>query len=467
MTDEASSARSAPAGQGATAETSVESAASRWRAKWAWIVADASKMPYFALVNLFVFSAYFTTQVAGDPVRGQVLWSQVSTIAAVALAIGAPILGALADATGHRKRWIGLFSIVAVPGMICLAFATPNMGSDIYWIMAALLVAAVGLEFLPIFMNAMLPSVARPNEVGTVSGLSMAASNVLNFSSVLFFLFAWSWNPSPLFGLDLSAGGPQRAVGPLAAIFFVALSLPFYFLTPDMPGTAENGRAAIAKAFHSIRTTFSKLRNYPNIAMFLGARMVFMDGFIALTMFTGVYAAGIMHWSATTIAIQGLINSAGAMLGGLLAGFFDRGIGTRRSLMVAAFGGLVANIALCFVNPNEIFFIAVTPDPTATGLFPTLADKIFSIAQGSIALCSSTAVAASRTMVVKLAPARMLGEFFGLFALTGMATSFLGPLAIGLVTAYFHSQQAGVGVGVVFLTVGLIWLFFVREPKAA
>ena len=421
-------------------------------------------MPYFALVNLFVFSAYFTATVVGDPVRGQVLWSQVTTLAAFALAIGAPILGALADATGHRKRWIALCSVIAVPGMICLAFATPNMGSDIYWIMAALLVAAVGLEFLPIFMNALLPTIAKPNEVGTVSGLGMAASNVLNFSSVLFFLIAWSWSSDPLFGLDLSAGEPQRAVGPLAAVFFVVLSLPFYFLTPDTAGSAENARAAIAKAFGSIRTTFRKLRDYPNIAMFLGARMVFMDGFIALTMFTGVYAAGIMHWSPTTIAIQGLINSAAAMLGGLLAGFFDRSIGTRRCILVAALGGLVANIALCFVNPDEIFFIPVPSDPTATGLFPSLADKIFSVAQGGIALWASTAVAASRTMVVKLAPARMLGEFFGLFALTGMATSFLGPLAIGLVTAYFHSQQAGVGVGVAFLTTGLIWMFFVKEP---
>ena len=421
-------------------------------------------MPYFALVNLFVFSAYFTATVVGDPVRGQVLWSQVTTIAAFALAIGAPILGALADATGHRKRWIAVFSAMAVPGMIGLAFATPNMGSGVYWIMGALLVAALGLEFIPIFMNTLLPTIAKPNEVGTVSGLGMAASNVLNFSSVLFFLIAWSWNSNPLFGLELSAGEPQRAVGPLAAVFFVVLSLPFYFLTPDTAGSAENARAAIAKAFGSIRTTFRKLRHYPNIAKFLGARMVFMDGFIALTMFTGVYAAGIMHWSATTIAVQGLINSAAAILGGLLAGFFDRSIGTRRSILVAAFGGLVANIALCFVNPNEIFFIPVAPEPTATWLFPSLADKIFSVAQGSIALWASTAVAASRTMVVKLAPAQMLGEFFGLFALTGMATSFLGPLAIGLVTAYFHSQQAGVGVGVVFLTAGLIWMLFVREP---
>ena len=217
----------APQDVTAPVETGKRASASRSLAAWAWVIADAAKMPYFALVTLFVFSAYFTATVVGDPVKGQVLWSQVTTVAAFVLAIGAPVLGAIADAGGHRKVWIGLFSALAVPGMICLAFATPNMGSGVYWIMGALLVAALGLEFIPIFMNTLLPTIAKPNEVGTVSGLSMAASNVLNFSSVLFFLIAWSWNSNPLFGLELSAGEPQRAVGPLAAVFFVVLSLPF------------------------------------------------------------------------------------------------------------------------------------------------------------------------------------------------------------------------------------------------
>ncbi len=433
-------------------------------AAWAWIVADASKMPYFALVTLFVFSAYFTSTVVGDPVRGQVLWSQVSTIAAVALAIGAPVLGAIADAGGHRKAWIAMFSALAVPGMIGLAFATPNMGSGVYWIMGSLLAAALGLEFIPIFMNSLLPSITKPGNVGRISGFGMAASNVLNFSSVLFFLVAWSWNSTPLFGLELSAGEPQRAVGPLAAIIFVAFSFPFYFLTPDNAKARVKTREAVVRAFRNILNTFRKLRSYSNVGQYMGARIIYSDGFIVLTLFTGVYAAGIMHWSATTIAVQGLINSACAMFGGLLAGIIDRRLGTKRSIVLAVLGCLAANITLCFVNPDVIFFIPVVPDPSATGLFPTAADKVFSTAQASIALFSAMAVAASRTMVVRLVPSNMLGEFFGLFALTGTATSFLGPLAIGIVTSYFQSQQAGLGVGVAFLSVGLIWMFFVREP---
>ena len=210
-------------------------------ARWAWIIADAAKMPYFALVALFVFSAYFTHDSRRRSRERSGPLEPDSTVAAFTLAVGAPILGAIADAGGRRKWWIGLFSAIAVPGMIGLAFATPNMGEGVYWIMGSLLLAALGLEFIPIFMNSLLPTIAKPNEVGKVSGFGMAASNVLNLSSVLFFLLAWGWNSMPLFGLEMSAGEPQRAVGPLAALIFVAFSLPFYFLTPDNEESHSEG----------------------------------------------------------------------------------------------------------------------------------------------------------------------------------------------------------------------------------
>jgi UMF1 family MFS transporter len=449
----------------APVDTSPPTAINRSLARWAWVIADGARTPYFILVSLFVFSAYFTTMVVGDPVRGQVLWSQVSTLAAIALAIGAPLLGAIADAGGRLKRWIAICTLIALPGMVGLAFATPHMGAGIYWIMLALLTTAIGLEFAPIFQNSLLPIVAKPSEIGTMSGLGMAVSNVLNFSALLFFLIAWSWNPHPLFGLSLAAGEPQRAVGPLAAAVLLLFSLPFFFFTPDAPPTKTTVRQAIARAFESILGTVDKLHRYPEAAKYMGARMIYAEGFIVLTIFTGVYAAGIMHWSVTTIAIQGLINSACAMVGGLIAARLDRQIRAKLSLIITIVGCLIANITLCLVSADSVFFIHVTPSDPLGAPFSSLADKVFCIAQGSIALLTSLGVAASRTLTVRLSPKEMLSEFFGLFGLTGTATSFLGPLSIGVVTSLFHSQQAGLSVGIVFLVAGLICMLFVNEPK--
>jgi UMF1 family MFS transporter len=440
------------------------SASGRSSKVWAWIIADASPAPYFSLVNLFVFSAYFTIVVVGDPVRGQVLWSNVATLAALALAIGGPIVGAIADAGGRLKPWIAVCILIALPGMIGLSLATPGMGPEIFWVLAALLAAAVGTEFIPIFATALLPKVVEPKEVGPIIGLAMATTNVLSFAALLFFLAAWSWSPAPLFGLEIAAGGPQRAVGPISAVVLLLLSLPFFLLTPDAPPTRIKAVEAIARALASLKGTFAKVRRYPNTAAFMGARMIYMEGFLVLAIFTGVFAAGVMRWPATTLAVQGLINTACAVAGGLLASWLDRRLGARLSVVVTVIGCLVATSVLSVVTADSVFFMPVADDPAAGGPFPTLADKVFSAAQGGIALFTGLGVAATRTLTVRLSPKEMLSEFLGFFASTGRATAFLGPLAVGVATAAFQNQRAVLAVAMVFLVAGLVWMLFVKDP---
>ena len=107
---------------------------------------------------------------------------------------------------------------------------------------------------------------------------------------------------------------------------------------------------------------------------------------------------------------------------------------------------------------------ALAPDGS---LFPTLPDKVFLITQCFVAFCVTGALATARALMAKISPPDMLNEFFGLFAFSGTATSFVGPLAIGLLTQAFHNQRAGVAVGVVFLGVGLTLMFRVKEVRAA
>jgi UMF1 family MFS transporter len=206
------------------------------------------------------------------------------------------------------------------------------------------------------------------------------------------------------------------------------------------------------------------VRRYPNTVAFMGARMVYMEGFLVLGIFTGVFAAGIMRWPATTLAVQGLINTACAVTGGLLASWLDRRLGARLSVVVTVIGCLVATAILCFVTADSVFFVPVTDDPTAIGPFPTLADKIFAAAQGAIALFTGLGVAATRTLTVRLSPKEMLSEFLGFFASSGRATAFLGPLAVGIATAAFQNQRAVLAVAMVFLLAGLVWMLFVKDP---
>jgi UMF1 family MFS transporter len=134
------------------------------------------------------------------------------------------------------------------------------------------------------------------------------------------------------------------------------------------------------------------------------------------------------------------------------------------SVVVTVIGCLVATSVLSVVTADSVFFMPVADDPAAGGPFPTLADKVFSAAQGGIALFTGLGVAATRTLTVRLSPKEMLSEFLGFFASTGRATAFLGPLAVGVATAAFQNQRAVLAVAMVFLVAGLVWMLFVKDP---
>ena len=101
---------------------------------------------------------------------------------------------------------------------------------------------------------------------------------------------------------------------------------------------------------------------------------------------------------------------------------------------------------------NGVLHARSTAAATSTGgLFPTLPDKVFLVTQCSIAFFVTGGLVTGRALMAKISPRAMLNEFFGLFAMSGTATSFIGPAAIGVLTTVFHSQRAGVAVGLVFL----------------
>ena len=435
----------------------------------AWAMYDGARSPYNVLVNIFVFSAYFATTVIPDPVRGQTVWSGVTAAAAILVAIGAPILGAIADAGGRRKPWLLACVLLGAPCMVTIWFAVPAMQPGLMWtlVLVSLVGANMSFEYSAVFCNAMLPNVAPPGRIGFLSGLGLALGNTMGILVFLVYLFAWSWNSHPLFGLSNALHEPERAVGVLAAIWFIVFAIPLFLFTPDSPGTSRSIPSAVSHGLKTLGATLAKLGDYKNLLTFLIARMTFNEGFIAMMLFTGIFAAGILHWTPTMLIAEGLINSVVAALAGLFAGWLDTRAGSKRATMFFVGGVLVFNVVLFSVTPNMVFFVQIDPVATATGgLFPTLPDKVFLVSQCAIAFFVTGGLVSARSMMAKLAPRAMLNEFFGLYALSGTATSFIGPLAIGLVTFLYQSQRAGLVVGAVFSLIGLLGMLLVREQAA-
>jgi MFS transporter, UMF1 family len=194
-----------------TAETSAVAPRRITRAgQLGWAFYQLASSPYFVIVNIFVFNAYFQKHVVGDNVQGQVIWGYTQALAGVMIPLLAPILGALTDAYGPRKPGLIWFSVAAIPAMIALWFVTPG---EVALGFTAIVVAAVAMECASLYHNAMLTSVATERNVGFVSGLAYSFDYI---GSVSVFLL---WLTLPALGILTLLDGPfahERLAGPLA-----------------------------------------------------------------------------------------------------------------------------------------------------------------------------------------------------------------------------------------------------------
>lgn len=418
----------------------------------AWALYEAARNPFYVLINIYVFSAYFANQVVGNPVWGQALWGYILSTAAIFVAICAPLLGTIADAGGRRKPFLLACIAVAVPATALLTFARPGMGNTLFLIAAALVIVNICYELSSIFYNALLPQVAPPSRFGSVSGLAYAFANgagILLFGAYLLI--------DRVIVPGASEWATERFVPPVVALWWLAFSLPILLKVPDpAPSKLPLGKV-VGDGLKRLRQSISRLRSMPDVLHYLIARLVFNEGFIILMMFMGVVGSGVLGWSGVQLSVMGLVLSFVAVGGSIFGGILDDRLGSKSALQIAILGCVASNLLLVTIAPDTVLFMATDSDATG-GMYPRLADKAFFFAEGLAAFFVTAGLVSSRAMLAKIAPKESLNEMFGIYALSGTATSFLGPLTIAVLTQTFASQRAGLTAGLMFLFGGLLLL---------
>jgi MFS transporter, UMF1 family len=437
----------------------------------AWIFFDWAAQPYFTLITTFVFAPYFATHVASDPASGQSLWGFATAAAGVMIALLSPVLGAIADASGRRKPWIAAFGVLLVIGSALLWFGRPGDPSVIPSLLLAFVIATIGVEFATLFNNAMMPTLVPPDRIGRLSGTGWATGYVGGILSLILVLGFLAASPTtgrtlfglmPLFGLDPVTHQGDRITGPLTAIWFIIFVLPMFLLTPDYPAKRPV-RAALREGLLELRQTLGELPRQKSIAAFLLANMVYTDGLISLFAFGGIYAAGTFGWNTIQIGSFGILLAVAGAFGAWIGGKLDDRFGPKRVISASLIVLLLSVIWILTVDRDRILFFDVAPPVPGGGLFASVSERIYLVLGCLIGMAGGPLQAASRSLLIRLAPQDRIAQFFGLFALTGRVTSFVGPLLIGIVTAFTASQKAGMAVLVVFFVAGLMLLRRVRE----
>lgn len=432
---------------------------------------DWAAQPYFSLITTFVFAPYFATRVAADPATGQSMWGFATAAAGLLIALMSPVLGAIADASGRRKPWIAAFGALLVIGASVMWIGKPGDPSIILPLLIAYAIATIGVEFATVFNNAMMPQLVPPDKIGRLSGSGWALGYVGGILSLILVLGFLAANPQtgrtlfgfvPLFGLDPAAFEGDRITGPLTGLWFAVFVLPMFLLTPDFPARMPV-RAAVREGLAGLRATLKELPGQRSMATFLLANMVYTDGLVSLFAFGGIYAAGTFGWNTIQIGSFGITLALAGTVGAWLGGKLDDRFGPKRVIAGSIMLLLLSIASILLIDRDSILFIKVTPPVPGGGLFAAPAEQAYLALGCLIGMAGGPLQAASRSLLIRMAPKDRIAQYFGLFALTGKVTSFIGPLLIGIITAVTASQKAGMAVLVLFFVGGLALLARVRE----
>lgn len=390
-----------------------------------WSFYDFANQPYTTLIITFIYSAFFVNYIAPNEIEGTFLWANAISITAIIVAFLSPFLGAFADETGYRKFFLVFFTLLCSLFTALLYF--PEKG-DLSLAIAFVIISNIAFEMGCVFCNSYLKELSNDKNIGRVSGNAWGLG-FLGGLSALFISFA-------LF--DVNNPQEVKQICVFVAIWFVLFSLPTFIFLKDSKRTKVT-KKDISSSFTSIYTTFKEIRNYKKVVNFLIARLFYNDGLITIFALGGVYAVGSLNFTMNEVLILGIILNVFAALGSFVFGSYEDKIGTRNvinlSLVILIISTILAFVAPWTNYPKEVFWIA-------------------GVLLGSMIGPNQSC---SRSYMSQIIPANKKNEFFGFYALTGKATSFLGPLLFGLITKFYSQQMALLSV-VVFFIIG--WLLF-------
>jgi UMF1 family MFS transporter len=439
---------------------------------WGWMFFDWAQQPYATLGLTFVFSPYFAAVAAGyflaqgmapDVAKAdaQSLWSSAQTLAGLAIAFSAPLLGAWADATGRKRPWFWVFSALAIACAASLWMLKPD-GSGLILVLALFWIGFVASESAFNLNNAILPSLGTPEEIGRISGGATAFGYWGGVISLFAMLLFFAENETgktliglpPAFGLDPEAREGTRFVGPFIALWFAIFLIPFFLWNRDDP-KANHARPTLRYILTDLKETIGRVWKLRSSRSFLLASLFYRDALSALYAYGGIYATLVLEWRIIQIGIFGIVAAIAAAVLSWVGGLADARYGPKPVIRFCVWALILVCTIIVGMSRDSLFGLPLSPDSG-------LPDVIFYICGGIIGGAGGALYSASRSMMVRHTDPARPAEAFGLFALTGKATAFLAPALITLFTVLTQSNQLGFLPVIGLFLMGLVLLVWVH-----
>jgi UMF1 family MFS transporter len=416
------------------------------RQVWSWAFYDWANSSFTTIILTFVYSAYFAKSIAPNEVDGAAWWSYALAVSGIGVAILGPLCGAIADRMGRIKRWTALGMIVCLAGTLALWMGAPNAGQGtIFMVLAVLAVANIGFELSIVFSNALLPVITTPDQLGRVSSMAWGIGyfgSLIGLAIVLFGLIGLG-DLKPWIDLPRENAEHIRACVIVVTLWYALFSIPFFVFVKDKPASSLPAKEALRSGLLSLRKNLKGLLTDRVWRNFMIGSAIYRDGLATLFAMGGIYAATRYNLQTADILIFGIGINVTAGIGCVAASFLEDRAGSLRVIRFSLVALVLLGLAVLWAPDKMIFFSAAL----VLGLFV------------------GPVQSASRTLVARLSAPEEVTERYGLYALTGRAVAFLGPLCFGLATDLFHSQQAGMATILLFWITGFMLVRTLRDPS--
>lgn len=407
---------------------------------WAWY--DWANSAYFTTIITAVFPAFYATYATAglEPAQATARFGAITTVSVAFIAFASPILGAIADFTGLKKKLLAAFMMTGVTAAAAMTLI--DRGD---WMLASLLffVGNVGVSGTTVFYDSLLPHVAKPEETDRVSAAGYALG-YLGGGVLLLLNLAWILQPQA-FGFTDAAMATKASFASVA-VWWALFSIPLLRRVPEPPVVLEAGEVAqmnvLTAAFGRLGRTFREIRRYKHAFTLFMAMLLYQDGIQTIIRMASVYGAEIGIDQNAQIAAFVMVQFLGVPFSFLFGALGTR-IGTKRALFIA---------------------LAVYTAATIIGYFMTTVTQFFLLA-GMIATVQGGAQALSRALFSRLIPVRKASEFFGFYAVAERFATVLGPLVFTLSVLMTGSSRLAVLFIVVFFAAGAALLARVDEEE--
>ena len=422
------------------------------RATWAWALWDWAEQPYPTIIQTFIFATYITSSAFGDKDTNTNLLSVGNMVAAILVAISAPVFGRRSDDAGKRKFWLLVNSAVLIAIMAASYLVRPAPAFLIFGI-ALYAIGSVVQETAFINYYAMLKQVTTKQNMGKVSGFAWGLGYVGGIILLLISLvgFAKPKDNHPWFGVPMTDATNIRILFVFSAIWMLIFAIPLALFVPEVSAKNQIGKESLIQSYKSLFAQLAKLRKTsPDALKFLIASAVYRDGLAGVFTYGAILGSVAFGFSTEQVIYYGIAANIVAGIGAALGGWLDDKLGTKVTIAGSLAGLLLAGLGVfVFAGEGKITYWI-----------------------GGLILCLfvGPAQASSRTFVARFTPEGREGEIFGIYQTTGKITSFLSPtfwlIATGVAAALGVAHTAIFGILGLMVVLGVGLLLLVRVHPA-